>query len=109
MEPAALGSGAALRVWRQSTVACDFTLGPDPSNHCAPDFTLGPDPRGSDFTLGPDPRVENETVWLTQAQMAELFQTTRNNTTLHIGNIFKEGELEDSAVRKESLLTAADG
>ena len=32
------------RVWRQSTVACDFTLGPDPSNHCAPDFTLGPDP-----------------------------------------------------------------
>ena len=54
-------------------------------------------------------RVENETVWLTQAQMAELFQTTRNNITLHIGNIFKEGELEDSAVRKESLLTAADG
>ena len=41
--------------------------------------------------------------------MAELFQTTRNNITLHIGNIFKEGELEDSAVRKESLLTAADG
>jgi hypothetical protein len=40
--------------------------------------------------------------------MAELFQTTRNNITLHIGNIFKEGELVDSAVRKESLLTAAD-
>ena len=38
-----------------------------------------------------------------------LFQTTRNNITLHIGNIFKEGELVDSAVRKESLLTAADG
>ena len=54
-------------------------------------------------------RVENETVWLTQQQMAELFQTTRNNITLHIGNIFKEGELVDSAVRKESLLTAADG
>ena len=51
----------------------------------------------------------DETMWLTQAQMAELFQTTRNNITLHIGNIFKEGELEDSAVRKESLLTAADG
>ena len=46
------------RVWRQSTVACDFTLGPDPSNHCAPDFTLGPDPSihcAPDFTLGPDP------------------------------------------------------
>ena len=31
-------------VWRQSTVACDFTSGPDPSIHCAPDFTSGPDP-----------------------------------------------------------------
>ena len=36
-------------------------------------------------------RLEEETVWLTQAQMAELFQTTRNNVTLHIRNIFKEG------------------
>ena len=40
--------------------------------------------------------------------MAELFNTTRNNITLHIGNIFKEGELEVNSVRKESLLTAAD-
>ena len=62
-----------------------------------------------DETIRLEVRVENETVWLTQAQMAELFQTTRNNITLHVGNIFKEGELEDSAVRKESLLTAADG
>ena len=38
-------------------------------------------------------RMEDETVWLTQAQMAELFQTTRNNITLHIRNIFKENEL----------------
>ncbi|MEI6348720.1 MAG: hypothetical protein WCP69_12305 [Bacteroidota bacterium] len=35
-------------------------------------------------------RVEEDTVWLTQAQMSELFQTTRNNITLHISNIFKE-------------------
>ena len=70
-----------------------------------------------DETIRLEVRVENETVWLTQQQMAELFQTTRNNITLHIGNIFKEGELvdsavrkeSDSAVRKESLLTAADG
>jgi len=48
-------------------------------------------------TIRLEVRVENETVWLTQAQMAELFQTTRNNITLHVGNIFKEGELEDSA------------
>ncbi len=54
-------------------------------------------------------RIEDETVWLTQAQMAELFQTTRNNVTLHISNIFKEGELQEDSVRKESLLTAADG
>lgn len=62
-----------------------------------------------DSTLSLDVRVENETVWLTQAQMTELFQTTRNNITLHIRNIFKEGELEESSVCKESLLTAADG
>ena len=39
-------------------------------------------------------RVEDETVWLTQAQMADLFQTTRNNVTLHISNVFKENELQ---------------
>jgi len=54
-------------------------------------------------------RIEDETVWLTQAQMAELFQTTRNNITLHISNIFKEKELIIDSVSKESLLTAADG
>ena len=41
--------------------------------------------------------------------MTELFQTTRNNITLHIRNIFKEGELDENSVCKESLLTAADG
>ena len=54
-------------------------------------------------------RLQDETVWLTQQQMAELFNTTRNNITLHIGNIFKEGELDVNSVRKESLLTALDG
>jgi hypothetical protein len=54
-------------------------------------------------------RLQDETVWLTQQQMAELFSTTRNNITLHIGNIFKEGELDVNSVRKESLLTALDG
>lgn len=54
-------------------------------------------------------RLQDDTVWLTQQQMAELFSTTRNNITLHIGNIFKEGELKVNSVRKESLLTAADG
>ncbi len=53
-------------------------------------------------------RYEDETVWLTQAQMSELFQTTRNNISLHISNIFKENELEENSVCKDSLLTAAD-
>ena len=54
-------------------------------------------------------KVEGETVWLTQAQMTELFRTTRNNITMHIRNIFKEGELEEQSVCKESLRTAGDG
>ena len=54
-------------------------------------------------------KLEQETVWLTQAQMTELFRTTRNNITMHIRNVFKEGELEEISVCKESLRTAADG
>ncbi|HHL45746.1 MAG TPA: hypothetical protein ENJ24_04175, partial [Gammaproteobacteria bacterium] len=54
-------------------------------------------------------RLEAETVWLTQAQMAELFEKTKQNISLHIRNIFKEGELEEDSVVKESLTTAADG
>jgi len=54
-------------------------------------------------------RIGDETVWLTQAQMSELFQTTRNNITLHISNIFKEKELQKSSVCKDYLLTAKDG
>ncbi len=39
-------------------------------------------------------RLDDETVWLTQAQMAQLFQTTKQNVSLHTNNIFKENELE---------------
>jgi len=53
--------------------------------------------------------MEDETVWLAQAQMAELFQTTKQNISLHINNAFKEGELEPNSVVKEYLTTAADG
>ena len=38
-------------------------------------------------------RIDEETVWLTQAQMVELFSSTKQNISLHINNIFKEGEL----------------
>ena len=54
-------------------------------------------------------RLENETVWLTQAQMAELFQTTKQNVSLHINNAFREGEIDQNSVVKEYLTTAADG
>ncbi len=56
-----------------------------------------------------DVRIENETVWLTQNQMAELFQTTKQNISLHIKNIFEEGELLKDLVVKDYLTTAADG
>ena len=62
-----------------------------------------------DDTIRLEVRMNDETVWLSQAQMAELFATTRNNITLHISNIFKEGELEYDSVCKDSLLTASDG
>jgi hypothetical protein len=50
-----------------------------------------------------------ESAWLTQAQMAELFQTTVPNVSMHIRNVFAEGELQPGSVVKESLTTAADG
>jgi hypothetical protein len=56
-----------------------------------------------------DVRMEEETVWLSQAQMAKLFRTTKQNISLHINNAFAEGELEQDSVVKESLTTAADG
>ncbi len=54
-------------------------------------------------------RMTGETVWLTQAQMAELFQTTKQNVSLHIKNIFDEGELRQDSVVKDYLTTAGDG
>jgi hypothetical protein len=62
-----------------------------------------------DGKLKIDVRFEGETVWLAQQQMAELFQTTKQNISLHIRNTFSEGELREDSVVKESLTTAADG
>ena len=54
-----------------------------------------------DETIRLEVRVEDETVWLTQQQMAELFQTSRTNVVDHIKNIYEEGELdENSTCRK---------
>lgn len=54
-------------------------------------------------------RLEDETVWLTQADMAELFQTTKQNVSQHLKNIFDDGELEEGSVVKEFFTTASDG
>ena len=54
-------------------------------------------------------KLEEETVWLTQAQMTILFETTKQNISLHINNIFKERELDRNSVVKEYLTTALDG
>ncbi|WP_304063633.1 virulence RhuM family protein [Pedobacter glucosidilyticus] len=54
-------------------------------------------------------RLENETVWLSQAQMAELFGKARTTITEHLGNIFKEGELEENSVCRNFRHTANDG
>ena len=62
-----------------------------------------------DDTLALDVRVEDESVWLTQAQMAELFQATKQNISLHIRNIYKEGELEEVATVKEYLTVQKEG
>ena len=62
-----------------------------------------------DETIRLEVRVENETVWLTQQQMAELFEATKQNVSLHINNIFKEDELDRLSVVKDSLTTARDG
>ena len=56
-----------------------------------------------------DVGFDGETVWLSQAQMAELFATTKQNVSLHINNCFREGELERASVVKDSLTTAMDG
>ena len=63
----------------------------------------------SDTTLQLEVRMEDETVWLTQAQMVELFQSSKQNISLHINNIFKEGELQSESVVKDYLTTASDG
>lgn len=54
-------------------------------------------------------RLEDENVWLTQNAMAKLFNTTKQNISLHIKNIFEEQELDENAVVKENLTTASDG
>lgn len=54
-------------------------------------------------------RLEDETIWVTQAQLVELFQSSKANISEHISNVFDEGELDQDAVVREFRTTAADG
>jgi hypothetical protein len=54
-------------------------------------------------------RTENQTVWLTQLEMAELFDATKQNISLHLKNLFEEGELDPAATVKESLTVQIEG
>lgn len=65
--------------------------------------------KDKDNTIHTEVQFEDGTVWLNQAQMMDLFKKTKQNISLHIKNIFKEGELDPNSVIKESLTTAADG
>ncbi len=56
-----------------------------------------------------DVTLADDTVWLSQSQMADLFQTTKQNISLHVKNIFDEKELRENSVVKEYLTTAQDG
>ncbi|MBN2693297.1 virulence RhuM family protein [bacterium] len=53
--------------------------------------------------------LENETIWLSQQRIAELFDTTKQNVSLHVKNIFESGELDENSVVKDFLTTATDG
>ena len=54
-------------------------------------------------------RAQGDTVWLTQLEIAELFDATKQNISLHLKNIFTDGELDEDSVVKEYLTTAAAG
>lgn len=56
-----------------------------------------------------DVKLEEDTLWLTQAQMCELYQTSKSNVSEHIKHIFEEGELQEETVVRKFRTTAADG
>ena len=56
-----------------------------------------------------DVKMEDETVWLTQAQLVQLYQTSKSNVSEHIKHIFEEGELEENAVVRKFRTTGNDG
>lgn len=79
-----------------------------------PDLPAAQPPGGqlliySDGALNLQVRLDGQTVWLTQAAMAELFQTTPQNITLHLQGIYDEGELPEESTCKEYLQVRTEG
>lgn len=64
---------------------------------------------GADGLTKIDVKLEEETLWLTQAQMCELYQTSKANVSEHIKHIFEEGELQEDSVVRKFRTTASDG
>ena len=64
---------------------------------------------GADGLTQIDVKLEEETLWLTQTQMCELYQTSRTNVVEHIKHIFEEGELQEDSVVRKFRTTASDG
>ena len=62
-----------------------------------------------DGAINLEVKMDKDTVWLTQAQMVELFQTTKQNVSLHVNNVYKERELEEKSTVKEYLTVQNEG
>ena len=62
-----------------------------------------------DETIRLEVRLENDTVWLTQAQIVALFQKAKSTISFHISNIFKEGELDEKVVVRKNRTTTIHG
>ncbi len=65
--------------------------------------------QSGDGTIRLETRLENETLWLTQQQMAELFQTTVPNISMHVKNVFDEGELQSVPTAQNFLTVRQEG
>ncbi len=88
------------------TVAFSEHMAKDQETIAASDLLLY---RGEDGRERIEVRLQNETVWLSQAAMAELFETTKQNISLHLKNIFDEGELSTEATVKDYLTVRTEG
>jgi hypothetical protein len=63
----------------------------------------------SDGEVRLDVRLESESIWLTQRQMAELFDTSTDNIRLHLKNVYAEGELAEDATTEDSSVVRSEG